>query len=259
MIDDSSEENRADRIHIDGERLVTYLYDESEPVERARVGAHLDVCGSCREEMAALGATREHLAGWRPPNAALGFQLGRQAESIAAPGVVLRPPQWWARPLPAWAQVAAAILIFGAGLSIGARGLDRSAGASRPDETSARPVPAVARVSASASASPVDDLAREVQLLRAELGAVRTPATAASVRPDPALMRQLQALIEESEHRQRNEFTLRAAQLLSDLDAQLRGDLTRINQRVTSVEGTTNGLARAVSATVTQPLVAAPR
>src|SRR5690606_9504323 len=39
--------------------------------------------------------------------------------SEAAPATVLRPQAWWRQPLPAWAQVAAAILIFAAGLAIG--------------------------------------------------------------------------------------------------------------------------------------------
>jgi hypothetical protein len=269
----SKESSSVTPMHIEGERLVSYLYGESEPAERAFVTAHLDVCGFCAEEIAALGATRDHLAAWRPPDAILGFQMSRgdapaetsrETSQETLPARVLRPQRWWASPLPAWAQVAAALLIFGAGLSIGGARVGIP-GASRAEETSAsradeavpRPVPAADRVPVSADGSP--DLAREIQSLRAELAAVRSVSSTVPGRQDPALMRQVQSLIAESEHRQRNEFTLRAAQLLSDLDAQMRGDLTRINQRVTSVEGTTNGLAREVSATSTQPLVTAPR
>jgi hypothetical protein len=283
MSEEMTQERTPTPIHVDGERLVSYLYDESEPAERALVAAHLELCGFCTEEIAALGATREHLAEWRSPDAVLGFQVSRRlagdavlagdagaepasadvAAAAAPPGRVLRPQRWWVNPLPAWAQLAAAMLIFAAGLSLGAaRGVGSPGefSAPRADEISAPSVPAVGRVSASAVAAPVDELTRDVQLLRGELAAVKLAAVKApSGRPDPALIRQLQALIEESEHRQRNEFTLRAAQLLSDLDAQMRGDLTRINQRVTSVEGTANGLARAVSGTATQPLAGAPR
>src|SRR5688572_10680057 len=98
------------------EALVTYLYDECAPAEREAIAAHVAICASCREEIGALRDTRAHLASWTPPALPLGFQITR-AES-EAPTTVLRPAAWWRQPLPAWAQVAAAAMIFVAGMSV---------------------------------------------------------------------------------------------------------------------------------------------
>ncbi len=116
------------------ELLVTYLYDECDQAERESIAAHMALCASCAEEVQGLRDARVHLAAWSPPALPLGFQLTRtEAE---APAEVLRPPAWWSRPLPAWAQAAAAVVIFAAGMSAGAfRSSDtgeRAAGATEP-------------------------------------------------------------------------------------------------------------------------------
>jgi hypothetical protein len=48
----------------------------------------------------------------------LGFQLTRTESE--QPSKVLHPAAWWKRPLPAWAQAAAAAVIFAAGMGVGA-------------------------------------------------------------------------------------------------------------------------------------------
>jgi hypothetical protein len=98
------------------EALVTYLYGECESAERDEIAAHLAQCASCTEEIQALQDTRAHLGAWTPPSLPLGFQLTRtEAEQ---PANVLRPAAWWRRPLPAWAQAAAAAFIFAAGMGV---------------------------------------------------------------------------------------------------------------------------------------------
>ena len=99
------------------ELLVTYLYDECEPAERQSIAAHIAVCASCAEELQALRDARVHLAAWSPPALPLGFQITRTESE--QPANVLRPAAWWRQPLPAWAQAAAAAVIFAAGMSIG--------------------------------------------------------------------------------------------------------------------------------------------
>ena len=100
------------------ELLVTYLYDDCEPAERESIATHLVLCASCADEVRGLRDARVHLAAWSPPAMPLGFQLTRtEAEQ---PSNVLRPAAWWSRPLPAWAQAAAAVVIFAAGMSAGA-------------------------------------------------------------------------------------------------------------------------------------------
>ena len=100
------------------EALVTYLYAECGPVERESIAAHVAICASCAEEVRALGDTRAHLASWSPPALPLGFQITRAESGPSAK--VLRPAAWYRQPLPAWAQMAAAVAIFAAGMSVSA-------------------------------------------------------------------------------------------------------------------------------------------
>jgi len=105
--------------------LVGYLYDDCDPLERDAIGAHVIGCPACAEELAMLAATRRQLASWTPPEARLGFRItAADADSTV---VALRPADdrgargaWWQQPLPAWAQLAAAVVIFAAGVSLGA-------------------------------------------------------------------------------------------------------------------------------------------
>jgi len=138
------------------EALIGYLYDECEPAEREAVAAHLALCASCAEEIHALGDTRAHMVSWTPPALPLGFQITRTESDT--PGKVLRPAAWWGRPLPAWAQAAAAVVIFAAGMSVN---LERSGGGA--------PAPVVAQAP-SAESTPVAETpaADDITVTRAE-------------------------------------------------------------------------------------------
>ena len=106
----------------DNAALVGYLYDECEAVERAVIAAHVAVCAACTAELEALGSARVQLAAWTPPDAKLGFVI-TQREAVEPSrfrsGVDRPRVHWFARPLPGWAQLAAACLVFGVGLSLG--------------------------------------------------------------------------------------------------------------------------------------------
>lgn len=143
------------------ELLVTYLYDECDPAERASIAAHLALCASCAEEVQGLRDARVHLAAWSPPAMPLGFQLTR---TESEPTSVLRPAAWWSRPLPAWAQAAAAAVIFVAGMSAGAF---RSSGAGeRPASVTAPSVAAVAEpVAVGVSQADLDGLEARLHAL----------------------------------------------------------------------------------------------
>ena len=138
------------------EALIGYLYDECEPAEREAVAAHVALCASCAEEIQALGDTRAHMVSWTPPALPLGFQITRTESDT--PGKVLRPAAWWGRPLPAWAQAAAAVVIFAAGMSVN---LERSGGGA--------PAPVVAQAP-SAESTPVAETpaADDITVTRAE-------------------------------------------------------------------------------------------
>ena len=129
------------------EALLTYVYDECEPAERASLDAHLAMCASCADEVQALSDTRAHLASWSPPALSLGFQITRTESD--QPAKVLSPAAWWRQPLPAWAQAAAAVVIFAAGMS--ANTFRSSEPSTRVESPAPQQVPAVA-------ARPTDDL-----------------------------------------------------------------------------------------------------
>jgi anti-sigma factor RsiW len=216
----------------DNAALVGYLYGEGEPAERSAIEVHLKRCASCAAEIEALGSTRTLLAAWTPPEADLGFRIISESRSN-----VLRPRQWWRQPMPAWAQAAAAVLIFGTGLSLGVVG--RNAEETQPVPVAQAPASAPALAAMSPAAVSPDDLAALEQRLRAEMSQLRTvsvPATPA-LASDARLLAQVRTLIDESEQRQRRELALRTAEVVRDVDAQRQFDFARVQRALGQFEG----------------------
>jgi hypothetical protein len=219
----------------DNAALVGYLYDECEPSERRAIEAHLARCPACAAEVGALSSTRMQLAAWTPPESDLGFRIVSEPRSN-----VVRPTQWWHKPLPAWAQAAAAVLIFGVGLGLGIIG-----GGERDVAQSAQAVPAAPVSNAAAAPGRLefvpaavsrDDLAALEQRLRAEMSQPRATAPAASG-SDAQLLARVRVLIDESEQRQRRELALRTAELMRDVDAQRQFDFARVQRAMGQFEG----------------------
>jgi hypothetical protein len=135
-----------------------------------------------------------------------------------------------------WAQAAAAVLLFGVGLSLGVmRGSVQTLPPSS-SAVSARSEPAV---------TPRDLQALETRL-RTELAQVRTAAesrapltVSASGSSDAELLARVRALIDESELRQRRELALRTAEVVRDIDAQRQFDWARVQRALGQFEGTT--------------------
>lgn len=217
--------------------LAGYLYDECDPAERAAIEAHLAACASCAADLAALGTTRTVLASWTPPETELGFRLTSVRERHA-PDKVLRPRGWWQRPLPAWAQAAAAILIFAAGASVGMQ-------TSSPQEPTAAPRAASVPETAGITSASAEDLAALEQRLRdlmhREVNALR----AAAARPvnassdDEAIIARVRTLLAESEQRQERLVAFRLAQAMRDVDTQRSMDMARIQRTFGQIEGVT--------------------
>ena len=211
--------------------LVSYLYDECAPGERRTIGAHVAICSLCAEELATLGATREQLAAWTPPDAQLGFRI----VSDAAAAKVLRPSRWWQQPMPAWAQAAAAALIFATGLSLGVlRGVMPAA--ANPETARSQPAATVA------SATPVThaELAALEQRLRSEVShpAAVSESTSASA-DETRILQRVRAMIDESDQRQQRELAFRTAEMMRDVDAQRSDDMARIERTLGQMDGTT--------------------
>jgi len=112
--------------------LVAYLYEEGEPEIREVIAGHLTRCAACSSEIDGLRLTRQSLQAWVPPMPELTLQM-----PVPTPA---RMP-WWRAPLPAWAQAAAAVLIFGVGLSVGLVRGDVNAPPQEPRLSRLRPPP----------------------------------------------------------------------------------------------------------------------
>ena len=227
----------------DSAALVSYLYDECEPGEQELIAAHVKRCAACAGEIDALRATRQTLAAWTPPDLALGFRIERDADVPRAK--VLEPKiAWWRAPLPAWAQAAAAVVIFGAGL---ATGIARNESAPQaPAAQTAAAVPAETRPVAAPSVSR-DELAQLEQRIRAEFGQPRstpTPTAVAARGSDDALLQQVKTLIEQSEENQRKDFTLRMVELAGNIEQQRRVDLTTVRQSMGQLQDVTGNELR---------------
>jgi anti-sigma factor RsiW len=249
----------------DNAALIGYIYGECEPGERQEIEQHLRMCPACVAEVDALGATRTQLAAWRPPEVQLGFRMVADTPDLSAPpapapdgveATVLRPARWWSRPIPVWAQAAAATLIFASGLSLGVW-----RGNASPDGTSvmtsvttpltklATPTTAVGAASTSTTTmrnvASTNDLAALEQRLHSEIEAMRAAAAAPQSVSQTAstneaqILARVRALIDESEQRQQRELALRTAQVVRDFDSQRRVDLQNVRSIVGQVEGST--------------------
>jgi len=235
--------------------LVAYLYDEGTPEERETIAAHLTRCVACAGEISALTSTRQALAVWAPPDVDLGLQITRTGETPPAGAVIpFQRPQdesterslpWWKAPLPAWAQAAAALVIFAAGLSVGfAR---NGAVESTVPQASASPAPTAAAVPSKA------DLAQLEERLRTEMTSLSransatptpTPVPVAARPSDDAIIQRVQQLLAQSEERQRIEFTERTVRQASAFEAQRRADLETVRTTLGQFQGTTGAEVR---------------
>ena len=225
-----------------GDALVAYLYDECTFEERQRIEGHLTSCGACAAEVEGLGGTRVQLSSWTPPDAALGFRISAAAApavNAAAPDQTPIPAMrlpWWRQPMPAWAQAVAATVLFGLGMAAGSRQLPMT--------------PSTAGAPATVSPGQLSYLESR---LRREIAAIRTPGAApapvaAAARLSDgdrdALLRQVRELVRESEDRQQQTFTIRAAQVARDAEIQRRVDVANLRQTFEQMQGSTSEVQR---------------
>ena len=218
--------------------LIAYLYDDIDPVARGAFEAHLAGCEPCRDELEALGGVRTTLARWNPP------EPTSLTAANANPHSAARNPPWW-RSIPAWAQVAAALLFLG--VSAGIANLDvrydnngfaiRTGWSKAPQQNASAPAGAGTPSNALSSASVASkaDLVALEQRLRNELrSAPVTDARPAS--SDAEILRKVRALIDDTERRQQRELALRLAQAISDVNAARQADLRRVDLTLNRVE-----------------------
>jgi hypothetical protein len=232
----------------DKDTLISFVYDEIDADARRQVAAHLRTCAACVAEIEGLGLVRQELAEWQPPVLPLDFQI------VQKPATVLRSSRWLRATVPAWTQVAAAVLIMAAGAAIanlqvhyGADGVRISTGWMTPAQS---PGPAAVvrppnedwRPALSALES---DLRRELQAVRTASATrqaeVPTRVSTGAVDTN-ALLRRVQTLVNESEERQRQDLAIRMTRFGREVEIQRRSDIARIN----GVFGQLNGRTGAV-------------
>ncbi len=242
--------------------LVAYLYDDINPIERASLEAHLATCARCRTELDELGGLRTQLGTWAPPEPARAFAYATRSAGE-------RPAGLWSRlgEIPAWAQVAAALLVLGVSAGIanldvryGPDGLTVRTGWSNDVARGSSRAPSVdeaARLKPRATPeprAPTDaqwraDLAALEQQLRGEFRAADAASRTAMARTaaapggpgvnDAELMRRIRVLIADSERKQQSELALRIAGVFRDVTAQRNADLVRIDRSLGIVQSNT--------------------
>jgi hypothetical protein len=223
--------------------LVAYLYDDDDPAARAGFETHLDACARCRGEVDALRGVRRQLARWAPPSYAVASHQSPVTSHRA----------WW-HEIPAWAQVAAALLVLGVSAGVAnldvrydSHGLSVRTGWAKPAAAVAGGVAQAPEAAAPWRA----DLTALEQQLRGEMrvvpptaasapaSATSTASTASTGRPasaDADLLRRVRALLDESEKRQQRELALRVGEVLRDVDTARQADLRKIDNSLNGVQ-----------------------
>ena len=221
--------------------LVSYLYDDINDMDRAKVDMHLRACEECRTEFNALRSVRVDLGSWAPPLPDLGFRIVREAKVAQA-----KTASWRSWLTPAAGLAAAATLVLAAALSLarieihdGPDGFSVRTGvsASAPEAfdgsyAGARGVPA-RDVYLASDEGGVDlvGISRRIDALESalrEAPETRNAATLNARASDEALVKRVREMLVQSETRQQGELALRIGQVIRDFDNQRRVDLQAI-------------------------------
>lgn len=251
--------------------LIAYLYDECDAAERRVVEQHLATCATCAAELEQLRGVRGALREWAPPEAALGFRVVRDGAPLLREAERKSPAsRWWAGGMrvPAWAQLAAAVLVLAVGAAMA--NLDVRIGSGMLTIRTGwqkAPVAASATPSTDRAAGGAPwraDLAALKDQLRQEISAMAvstrtvagTGATAAApvagVRLTPedraTVLRQVQAMVGDMERRQQGVIDQQIAQrflrLAHDVDTQRIADQRRFMQGLSQIDVRTNQMSQ---------------
>lgn len=218
-------------MHIadDQDALLDYLYEEGDPSERLRIARHLQDCAACSVAVLELQSVRGMLADWTPPPVKLGFRIVQDAP-------------WWkpAGRFPLWAQAAAAVFLFAAGMAVsqvdvryGDGALTVRARSAAEPLSTASTVPVTARqdnIALAPETSSNPDFSALEQQLRNDLNG-RSDAN--------DILRRVRAMIDQSEAKQQRQLAMRLTDVVRDFDTQRRADLMQVQQNFGQLEGQT--------------------
>lgn len=240
--------------------LMSYVYGECDELERRTFEQHLAVCAECSAELDELRAVRVSLSEWKVPDRVPGVRL--PLEVVERSAELTPPSRSWTPPW--WLQTAAAILLLAASAGLarvevqyGSDGFVVRTGWRTPVSV-ARETPVQSAV---ANEQPWrQELAALERDLRSELQTARSTATPASRASqtvgapgvesggrelnEATLLRRVQALIEQSEDRQRREVAERLSGIVTEVEMQRRADLRGVQQRFGQLEGQTGIVVR---------------
>jgi anti-sigma factor RsiW len=210
--------------------LLDYLYEEGDPAERLTIAKHLQECAACSVAVLEFQNVRGMLRDWTPPASDLGFRVVQDASPGAS--VDHRGRGGWWRPL---LQVAAALLLFAAGMAVSQVRVDYGGGAVtlRTRSTPAVAQEAGAGIRNASITLPAQNVSTsassDVNELKRELRAWLESQNASSVDTE-ALFQRVRAMIDQSEQRQQRELALRLSQVTREVDTQHQADLLKIQQ-----------------------------
>jgi hypothetical protein len=232
----------------DKETLVAYLYGEVDSDMRREVERHLRTCVACTRETEGLQEARQDLQLWMPPEPALGFSITQR--SVPQPAPVLTSARWAAlHSLPAWAQIAAAVLVFAAAASIAnvqvsssADGFVVTTGWMRPaDPVAAMPAPLASNEEWRRELVALEQTLRSEmtaqQAIRAAVTAV--PADAGGNADSAAVLRRVQSMIAASEERQQQEMARRFIQAERLWTTRWTSDRQTMSRQLGNLQGRT--------------------
>jgi hypothetical protein len=211
--------------------LLDYLYEEGDPAERLKIARHLQTCTICSVAVLEFQTVRGMLSEWKPPASQLGFRVVQDGE-IASP----TPRRAWWVPssrLGAWAQAAAAVLLFAAGAAVSQLQVNYGDGTltvrTRPAESTAS---AIRRGWVELPAAPPVESENPGPGLSPM--PINTNPVATNTNPADIvqLLQRVRAMIEQSETRQQRELALRLSQIAREVDTQHQADVLRIQQEV---------------------------
>jgi hypothetical protein len=216
------------------ELLVSFLYDEIDPTAKQAFQEHLSTCVECRDELAALGATRAQVALWTPPDGDLGFRIVRETES---------PKRRWFQLSPAWGLAAAAMLLAAIGAAIanldiryGSDGLVVRTGWNHIDTARQAVDSNVTPVEWKTQADQLDRRLRELEQTMSARPSSPTQNASAADLSDAELLQRVRNIVGQSETRHERMVATRLTELMREYDAQRRLDLATIDQGMTRLQ-----------------------
>ena len=234
-------------LHIadDQDALLNYLYEEGDPSERLRIAQHLQACAACSVAVLELQSVRGLLADWTPPPVKLGFRIVQDPRE----GSGSNDARWWkpAGRLPRWAQAAAAVFLFAAGMAVSQLDVRYGDGALTVRPRSAAPMADEAAIMPESGTVPVRQ--SDITLAPAQGSTADNTdfrALEQQLRSDlkgradgDVILRRVRAMIDQSEARQQRQLALRLSDVVRDFDTQRRADLLQVQQNFGQLEGQT--------------------